>query len=379
MEDILISVLSDALYEKNDRDILNNIELDEILAEAIRHGVAGSFIQGLPADYKLSLQPLEGKLHALDMGQEYEGNEILQRMAKRGIPCIPLKGWILRNIYPHTYMRTMGDLDLLIPPDRLMEAGEVMAELAYFPEKESFTDYHICYYKQAHLLVEIHSRLTEEINHPVLDRVWDRAVKGEDGYYKLSDEDFYIFLIYHAAKHVMLGGIGLRYIMDLWVLLSYFYQNSVPIVVDQVLDGLNQLSFLNFAAYSEQLATEWFGPPGISLARASLDPQAMDLWRRYVLSSGAFGELASTYENQLAKESSFTVLRRKVFPSKRHMEIRYPDLIQKPWLMPKFYFIRLRGKLQGGEALMGANAIRSIPSEKIEERKYLLGHLGLKR
>lgn len=378
MKNALLSLLSDALHERTSEWLPDESELKLLLSEAGRHGVAAAVIQALSDKSAPCVRSLEAKLHAVDMAQDYEGTILLRKMAERGIPCIPLKGWVLRDYYPRPYMRTKGDLDLLLSPDWLQNADRLMQELGYSCERENYTDYHLCYTKPPCLTVELHVRLTESAECPVFDKVWERAVPGEDGCFKLCDEDFYLFLIYHAAKHALLGGIGLRYITDLWVLLRRFALTNAPIRQEQVSEGLSGLGLTSFAAYSEQLASEWFGSPGMALTAAMKDSEAMRLWQDYVLSSGAFGGAVSSYENQLTGRFAPALAAAKLFPSRAQMEIRYPVLRQKPFLLPIFWLVRLWEKLRGGEALTGALALTSASRSELERRKYLLEHLGLR-
>jgi hypothetical protein len=54
------------------------------------------------------------------------------------------------------------------------------------------------------------------------DDIWTKVSKRE-GYnysYCLSDEDFYIYMIYHCAKHFKSGGLGIRMLMDVYVYLN---------------------------------------------------------------------------------------------------------------------------------------------------------------
>lgn len=377
MEDTLITLLSDALHEKKGTWLPKSGELNQLLVLAVKHGVAGALIEALPKEAMPCVQSLEATLHAVDMLQENEGVVLLRRMAEHTIPCVPLKGWVLREDYPRPHMRTMGDLDIVIPPDRLTDVEQIMMELGYSREREPFTDYHVCYYKEPCLTVEIHLRLTEEEYSPLFDTVWERTTIREDGCFQLSDEDTYLFLIYHAAKHVRLGGIGLRYIMDLWVLLHRFAHATVTIQREQIEQGLKQLGLTSFAAYSEQLAAEWFSVPGLSLATVALDSEAMHLWKEFIISSGAFGGAVSSYENQMAERSGPVLVAAKLFPCKELMEIRYPIIREKPWRLPQFWFVRLWKKILSGEASTGALALASVSRLERERRKYLLRQLEL--
>ena len=49
--------------------------------------------------------------------------------------------------------------------------------------------------------------------------IWKRArqEEGKSHIYRLSWEDFYIFMIAHMAKHFQGGGCGIRSIVDMWL------------------------------------------------------------------------------------------------------------------------------------------------------------------
>jgi|GEM_PF-5513318 len=374
MEALMIGLLSDALHGRTSESMPDAETLQKLLHIAAEQNVAAAVCCALPQKTPL-VQNWEANLQAVDMAQEYAGKAILRSMVERGIPCIPMKGWVLRDFYPAPSLRTMGDLDLLVPADRIHDAEQAMLDLEYTREKERFADHHVCFHQPPCLTVEVHTRLTEAQDCPVLDKAWTRAVREESGTYRLSWEDFCLFLFRHAANHALLGGIGLRYIMDLWVLLRWFSAN--PPSMEKISEGLEQMGLTAFSLYSQTLASEWFGEPGASVAAGVPDPDALLLWRRFIWDSGAFGKTESRYENQLVGRSPLSLAAAKVFPSRTHMEVRYPVLREKPWLLPCFWAFRLGEKLHGGEALAGARALSSVTQADREERKYLLEHLGL--
>lgn len=377
MGEKLISLLSEALHERIATPLPEPEELDCLMNEAIKHGVAAALSQAIPEGATPYVLKLQAKLNAVDMLQKHEGAELLGRMAECGVDCIPLKGWVLCEAYPRPYMRTMGDLDILLHSEQLQQAEKVMTELGYVREKDNFTDYHVCYTKPPCMTVELHVRLTEKDSCTFFDNVWERAILKEDGCFQLCDEDSYLFMVYHGAKHALLGGIGVRYIMDMWVFLHRLAGSSVPIQKELVSEGLDRLGLTSFAAYSEKLAVQWFGETGISLSAAMVDTEAMCLWHDYVLSSGAFGDVLSSYENQLKGNSKLALAISKAFPCRAQMEIRYPELRKKPLFLPMFWIKRLWEKLRGGEALNGAFALSSASRKACENREYLLTHLGL--
>lgn len=51
------------------------------------------------------------------MVQTGEGETIINEASARGIDILPLKGSVLKNIYPNLEFRQMGDLDYLVLSD----------------------------------------------------------------------------------------------------------------------------------------------------------------------------------------------------------------------------------------------------------------------
>ena len=70
------------------------------------------------------------------VSQDYEGNRILAALSEEGLDCIALKGWIMRNLYPHAVMRQMVDIDILVRPYDYTRVLRVMSSLGYHASAE---------------------------------------------------------------------------------------------------------------------------------------------------------------------------------------------------------------------------------------------------
>ncbi|MGE3538144.1 MAG: nucleotidyltransferase family protein [Candidatus Tectimicrobiota bacterium] len=146
---------------------------------------------------------------------------ILQALAQQHIPVIVLKGAALaEQVYPQPYRRTMGDLDLLIPGERLTDVLTSLQALGFrAPKHHDQTWYYT--HAQAHdptavswpllcpqtaLLVEIHPQL-ETCQPPFtqsLEQVWARSrATSLDGLpcRVLCPEDCLEHLCIHLAEH----------------------------------------------------------------------------------------------------------------------------------------------------------------------------------
>ena len=152
--------------------------------------------------------------------QGYEGELVLKELCANGMNCIALKGWELRKLYKEVSMRQMADLDILIKPFDYKKIDSVMFGMGYSSLGEESSWKHDSFFKNE-VQVEMHKRLTDDsgLIQQWEDEMWERAYEsGEDHLYKMSNEDFYIFHFIHLNKDFMNGSLGLRRLIDTWLL-----------------------------------------------------------------------------------------------------------------------------------------------------------------
>ena len=133
------------------------------------------------------------------------------------IDYLPLKGVLLKHIYPKAEMRSMGDADVLIRVDQYDRIKPLMPPLGFAEVTES--DHELIWQSEV-LHLELHKRLVpsyHEAEFAYFGDGWDRAVKLQGCRYDMKPEDEYVFLFAHFAKHYVDGGIGIRHALDLWV------------------------------------------------------------------------------------------------------------------------------------------------------------------
>jgi hypothetical protein len=75
-------------------------------------------------------------------------------------------------------------------------------------------------FKKRDVHVEMHKRLTDDSDmvHDWEKGIWSRAKAINGNIYKMSPEDYYIFHFVHLYKDFMNGSLGLRRIVDTWLL-----------------------------------------------------------------------------------------------------------------------------------------------------------------
>jgi diadenosine tetraphosphatase ApaH/serine/threonine PP2A family protein phosphatase len=153
---------------------------------------------------------------------------ILAALNNAAIPVIVLKGaYLAQAVYPQLHLRQMGDMDLLVPKERVVEAYAILEDLGYASLYGTITlgpleeGHHLTPLRKAPglPLVELHWTLcdADEAGNFNLAELWQRAqpltLAGEPAL-ALAPEDLILHLCHHAAYHHQFD-MGLRGLMDI--------------------------------------------------------------------------------------------------------------------------------------------------------------------
>ena len=87
--------------------------------------------------------------------------EICSAFDEQGIDYLPLKGAVLKNIYPKPEMRSMGDADILIRMEQYSAIKTIMQKLEY---KEITESDHEFIWNKLNVYIELHKRLIPSYN-----------------------------------------------------------------------------------------------------------------------------------------------------------------------------------------------------------------------
>lgn len=254
---------------------------------------------------------------------------------KAGIPFVPLKGVIIKKLYPEGWMRSSCDIDILI------HKSDIKKAIARF-EHNGFTlsgnlNFHDVALLYDNTKLELHFSVCENIKNMdrVLQNVWDYTVKTGK-YEYLETNDFFAFHhIAHMAYHFLSGGCGIRPFLDLWLLKrSNFFDG------DAVHKLCEKAKIDKFYVCAMQMIEVWFE-----------GKEHTDITKRiekYILVGGAYGY----YPNNAAaytikKGGRFLYLLSLAFPDYSSMRALYPILNKSPFLLPFCYFYRFFEKTIG--------------------------------
>lgn len=254
---------------------------------------------------------------------------------KNGINHIILKGYIIKDLYPESYLRSMGDIDILVGK-QVDEASEIAVNHGFKLQSKDFL--HYSFKKGNALSIELHKSLIDES----IDKYYNYFGIGFDrsslcgGFkykYEFSKEDFYIFLVAHMAKHYEICGTGIRSICDIFI-----YNRSYPDLNHKYIENeLDKIGLVLFENKIRALADYWFG--------GNFDGK-FDSIGEYIISSGVYGnsenhELNAFIINESDETSKFRYFINYIFPNRDYMCARYPLLHKIPILIPLFWIIRI--------------------------------------
>lgn len=291
---------------------------------------------------------------------------------EKKIPFIPMKGALMRHLYPIPEMRTSADIDILVPEERLEEAASLLEhELSFERKGKTFHDIHLTQGDAVSL--ELHYNITEEDDKLdiMLSRAWEFASPTQEGKceYHFSDDYFAYHVVSHACSHFIRGGCGFKPLIDLWLLKQ---NNAFDIEKTRKLCEKSDCHIFFDAVIA--LTEVWFeGKEHTKTTRAMQD---------FVSGGGAYGTKDNRTAVGTAKKGSGRIkyALSRLFMTRRQIERLYPILKKHPWLMPicqvRRWFRTIR-RGRGKTAMRELSGAATMPKEKRNAIHALLSDLGL--
>jgi hypothetical protein len=318
------------------------------------------------------------KIHATavykTLFQEEELKCISSLFSKNGIKFLPLKGSILRQWYPSNDLRSMADLDILIPKNDFKQVKKFLPSLGYTLKHEGGN--HDVYMKKPFMNIEIHRNMIDESYalSVYYHDIWSKTkLKNQDSTeLKLTDEDFYLFVIAHGAKHFNNGGTGIRFLLDVYFILKHHPNLNQSYLMQE----LHKMGLIAFEQQMRKLAFGW-------IEDVPLDEDD-EVIGDYMVKSGVYGTVQHSIISQLSfqkemnqlKQKKWIYLWKKAFPSYSFMKRAFPSLRYVPFLLPVFYCFRIIRSILRGNASAQVKNMKDIKKEDVEHQKIIKEKVG---
>jgi len=239
------------------------------------------------------------------------------------IDYLPLKGCVMKPMYPKAELRAMNDADILIKVEQYDKIKPVLERLSYHFMAESDCELKwVC----KGLYLELHKRLIPSFIkdfYAYFGDGWQLAAEHTGTRYSMSKEDEFLFIFTHFARHYREGGVGIRHMADIW----YYRKKTPQMQEDKILTVLKKLSLDVFYRNILDTLANWFeGAEATDITRKITD---------YVANSGSFGsEESKVVASAVGKGSKGKNMMQLLFPPVSAMRYAYPVLQKCPVLLP---------------------------------------------
>lgn len=295
---------------------------------------------------------------------DYELERIRRTLEKAQIPFIPLKGSVLRQYYPEPWMRTSGDIDILVHEEDLSRATDyLVSELGYTNKGRAYHD--VVFHAPSGVTLELHFILAEESSFPgalkITSAVWDYTKPVPDCLYEkqLTWEMFYFHHIFHMASHFCAGGCGIRFILDHFIIKTKLHIDST-----KCRKMLQESGLAVFAESMDKLSEVWFSGNEHTAHTKRIED--------FILSGGVFGSTENHAAVKQAKQGGKlqSVLSKIILPYDQ-LKGLYPILTKKKWLTPVFQIIRWFRLLDPARWNRSVNFLKSSMNTHEERAKAM--------
>ncbi len=303
----------------------------------------------------------------------FEYKRLCTALEAAKIPFLPLKGSILRDYYPEPWMRTSGDIDVLVHGENLERTVSYLVESLKYTENGRGT-HEVKLVSPLGNHFELHFDLVEEgrANNAisVLASVWENVTlrEGSECWYEMNDAFFYFYHVAHMAKHFENGGCGIRPFIDMWILDRL--DDAGKAERDEL---LSQGGLLKFADLSRKLSEVWFD---------DREPDTMSRQlQNFLLHGGVYGSFDNRVALQQKKKGGrLGYFMSRMFIPYSKLKRYYPVLEKYKWLMPVMQVRRWSMLLRPEIARMAKTEMSaniSMEKSKAKEMNDFLFNIGL--
>ena len=316
--------------------------------------------------------------------------ELWRALEEAGVTPLVVKGVVCRQLYPKPDHRPSSDEDVLIPPEQFPLCHEVMTRMGLTTtEPDPDAAWEVPYRREGSpLYIELHKHLFAPesdtfggLNEFFGDPFRSAAVLEVQGtaLRTMHPCDHMTYLIFHAFKHFLYSGFGIRQICDI---LLFAREYHAQIDWEWVRLSCRSIRAERFAAAVFAIGVRYLGFDPVE-PWDTIDVDELPLLED-VLSAGIYGSAgehrlhssAITLEAVAAQKQGKAPrsgLAAAAFPAAASLEGRYPWLKERPWLLPAAWGSRILSYLLEPRTPGGSTAALKLGAE----RRALLKQYGI--
>ena len=322
--------------------------------------------------------------------QEQASVEISSTLSQNKIKHIFLKGVQIKKNYPSSELRIMGDIDIFVHKDDLLNACQSIENKKFNSFASNFA---VTFYRRSRVIIELHNVISEiydlkksSLSSDSLDCLWDMVKPVDENLsllihdkekpdhfaYFLIPEALFLLVIAHIIKHMRSSGCGIRMFLDLAVI-SKYYQSEMK--WKEIETSIHKMGYSKTCKYIFYMLNKWFNTKIPILYTDDINEDVIIAFEKFVLGHGTFGQID---RNKFTRKVKSGILK-NIFVNKEVLKEKYPILRKYEFLMLFFYCHRLISFLLGKTETKFEikEIIKSIEPSK--EYAKFLGNIGVKQ
>lgn len=275
--------------------------------------------------------------------QDMALEELIEAFTKAGIDCMPLKGSVIKNYYPSPDLRSMGDIDFLVREQNRQVVRDIMHNIGY--EDDILDDGQVDAFKKGKLTyIEIHYDFSAEnhVMHEIFTIDWDKLISTETEHlYQMTFEDLYFFNTGHYVKNMHNKGMGLRGVVDTFVLWNRLSDEEKASLINR----FEIIEINDFNSKLVKIANIWFNN--------AEDDGSLESIQEYLMARLTYGDektlriLQTMYADQTSSNTEYIWI--KIFPSANALYKRYNIKHRCFILLPFLWIKRIFGLIFGNK------------------------------
>ena len=347
--------------------------------------------ESVPEDIRKKFDLERMKITAQQIKQGVAISELKEIFDLYKAKGIILKGSIIKDFYPVSYMRSMSDIDFFMEEEDILrirdavvgkgfKAGLQGSNSHYVFEKYDIVDVELHYdieRADGNYGKEIFSkRFPEGLTIQDAMDVWEHTMPVEGSSYmlQLTPEYHYLYIVMHMMKHFMSSGTGTRSFIDVWVMNHHYGAQWNRAELNELLD---RFGLLKFEQYALALADRWFVLDDKNCISMDIDEDALDQLEEHILKSGTYGlwdnHMLKNMDHNTSAESKLRYLMGRVFKPLAVMKNFYPILNKAPVLLPAMWLRRIFDLLtkKGRKSLYKLHSVAHANQEQADKLKDL--------
>ena len=266
-----------------------------VITPSIRCELQAQTVEGLTAIAYPDRQNQRYALIAKFVQMASVQKEVVRIIQEAGIPVVVMKGTAAGIYYPYPYLRTYGDIDLLVHPDNYLRAISILQD-AGCKQIGEIGHYHTAYIQNEEI-IELHQSPPDLEDVKEGEYILQYLLAGLDdiqqGVIEQTRCEFPILpwrqngleLIWHIREHLY-NGLGLRQIID-WMLFADRYLDDVAFA--EYKEVLQKAGLLTLAINVTRLCQIYLGLKNTITWCGDADKDTCADLLQFILEQGNFG------------------------------------------------------------------------------------------